>query len=160
MTIKRNPFPVLTEEQRADAVRRIMGHVTKQEDGCWIWSGWSNHFGHGRILIAGQGVMAHRALYELTVGPVPVELDLDHLCRVPACVNPAHLEPVTRHENLRRGPTTPTAMAEHQTHCKRGHEFTPENTRIRRDGWRNCKTCDRERVRRRWRLANWGRAER
>jgi hypothetical protein len=47
--------------------------------------------------------MAHRVAYEQFVGTVPDGLELDHLCENKACVNPGHLEPVTRSENVRRG---------------------------------------------------------
>jgi hypothetical protein len=73
-------------------------------------------------------------------------MQLDHLCRVPPCVNPEHLEPVTPAVNTQRGePAT-------KTHCKNGHEYTPENTYIRsgkgKGGKRDCRACGRERTRR------------
>jgi len=71
---------------------------------CWLWTGGNDRRGYGRFSDADQRqVLAHRFAYELLVGPIPEGLDLDHLCRVPACVNPAHLEPVTNAENHRRG---------------------------------------------------------
>lgn len=80
-------------------------------------------------------------------GPIPAGLTLDHLCRVRACVNPAHLEPVTLAENKRRG-ESPAARKARQTHCMRGHEFTPENTIRRKDRrgrgiltGRECRVC-------------------
>lgn len=81
-------------------------------------------------------------MYEAFVGPIPDGLQIDHLCRVRHCVNPAHLEPVTIAENVRRG-------AAAQTHCKYGHEYTPENTVIHHGG-RECRTCNRIRSRRRY----------
>ena len=68
-------------------------------DGCWIWRGRIAPNGYGRL----GSKYAHRVMYELHVGPIPTGLDVDHLCRVRHCVNPRHLEPVTRSENLRRG---------------------------------------------------------
>ena len=85
---------------------------------------------------------AHRVVYEILVGPIPVGLELDHLCRNRACVNPDHLEPVTTRTNLLRG-YSPWACRARQTHCKRGHEFTPENTYGTGDGRRYCRTCRR-----------------
>ncbi|MEV4271931.1 HNH endonuclease signature motif containing protein [Micromonospora aurantiaca (nom. illeg.)] len=82
---------------------------------------------------------AHRIAYEMKRGPVPDGLELDHLCRNRRCVRPAHLEPVTRRTNLLRGETIPARLAE-RTHCRHGHEFTPENTYQWR-GSRFCRTC-------------------
>lgn len=71
---------------------------------CWLWTGYVAAGGYGEFHLAGRTRKAHRVAYELLVGPVPEGLDLDHLCRVRRCVNPEHLEPVTRQENLRRSP--------------------------------------------------------
>lgn len=84
--------------------------------------------------------MAHRMAYEELVGPIADGLQIDHLCRVRCCVNPAHLEPVTQAENIRRG-VSPTAANRRKTHCKHGHEFTTENTRLVPEG-RICRRCD------------------
>ena len=72
-------------------------------DGCWQWTAATNGRGYGQIWIAPKYMVAHRVAYKLFVGPVPEGLDLDHLCRNRGCVNPEHLEPVTRRENVRRG---------------------------------------------------------
>lgn len=111
-------------------------------DGCWLWTGGKNPNGYGRVFDKGAGALrqAHRLVYERLVGPIPEGLQLDHLCRVRNCVNPEHLEPVTARENTIRGDTGPGRNAR-KTHCMRGHEFTPENTRIRPNGSRMCRTC-------------------
>ncbi len=72
---------------------------------CWLWTGAIMHGGYGQIrLRPGTRTMnTHRFAYELLVGPIPDGLHLDHLCRVPRCCNPLHLEPVTQAENSRRG---------------------------------------------------------
>lgn len=85
--------------------------------------------------------MAHRWIYERLVGPIPTGHDLDHFhCEVTLCVNPWHVRPATPRENVLRADSI-TAAQLAQTHCKRGHEFTPENTRIYR-GMRVCRRCD------------------
>lgn len=76
------------------------------ENGCWIWQGYLTPAGYGRAHMDGNMRPAHRVVYTHLVAPVPRELVLDHLCRVRACVNPDHMEPVTNAENLRRGSRT------------------------------------------------------
>lgn len=117
--------------------------VVVDEHGCWIWQRSRNVEGYGVIYglcPCGEGrkhFKAHRVVYERLVGPIPDGLVIDHLCRVHPCVNPAHLEAVTIGENSRRG-ASPWGSTQH---CKQGHEFTPENTRIRPNGRRRCITC-------------------
>ncbi len=111
------------------------------DSGCWLWTGEVTPKGYGRGRFAGQRIYAHRLAYELFVGPFPDGLVTDHLCRNRRCVNPAHLEPVTNAENVARG-----MLGRSLTHCKRGHEFTPENT-YRYGGTRACRACARIRNR-------------
>lgn len=70
---------------------------------CWVWKGKPNEAGYGRTQKDKKTVLAHRAVYEEYKGEIPAERELDHLCRVPPCVNPEHLDPVTHLENVRRG---------------------------------------------------------
>lgn len=79
------------------------GYVEDLNSGCWIWTRTLTPDGYGKFNYMRKTVIAHRAAYYLLVGEVPQGLDLDHLCRVRRCVNPAHLEPVTPEENRRRG---------------------------------------------------------
>ena len=105
---------------------------------CWNWTGRLNSTsGYGEIRLRGAyfGV-AHRIAYETWVGPVPEGLQLDHLCRVRSCINPAHLEPVTQGENNRRGVGWAGLNARRMT-CKRGHPFDEANTYV----WRNSRIC-------------------
>jgi hypothetical protein len=76
--------------------------IVDEETGCWIWQRHTDKLGYGYLRRDGRRQGAYRWLYEQLVGPVPDGLVLDHLCERPSCVNPAHLEPVTRKENLRR----------------------------------------------------------
>jgi hypothetical protein len=114
------------------------------ENGCWIWIGHSDaNGGYGLLNINnGKPAWAHRLSYELHVGPIPKGLVIDHLCRQRNCVNWRHLEPVTNAENLRRA---------RLTHCKRGHEKTPENCAGER---RQCRACLKLRRKKKRRL-NW-----
>jgi len=119
--------------------KRFWAHVVPAESGCWIWQG-QRKANYGMY---SGGLSAHRVAYELMRGPIPEGLELDHLCRTPPCVNPDHLEPVTRQENWRRYIVT-------VTHCRNGHEFTPENTYrwVSPEGYdrRFCRACNRRAV--------------
>lgn len=117
---------------------------------CWLWRGALSTWGYGRIKGNDRRILqAHRVAYELAVGPIQDGLDLDHLCRVRACVNPAHLEPVTRRVNLLRGETI-VAREATATRCTNGHTFDAANTYLTRRGQRHCRACDRDRHRARW----------
>lgn len=72
------------------------------ETPCWIWQGTKIPLGYGRVNRDGRETFAHIYEWERVNGPVPAGLELDHLCRVTSCCNPAHLEPVTHAENMRR----------------------------------------------------------
>ena len=97
--------------------------------GCWLWAGHVNPKGYGTAAIKETGSnrwmtrYAHRAMYQLVAGPIQAGLELDHLCRVRSCVNPEHLEPVTRRENVLRGdaPALAALLSRPKTHCARGH---------------------------------------
>ena len=95
--------------------------------GCWEWTAGRTTAGYGAFRVNNRAVVSHRYAYELLVGPIPETLQLDHLCRNRACVNPSHIEPVTQVVNLARGISGPATNAR-KTHCSRGHEFTVENT--------------------------------
>lgn len=117
-------MPPVAGDRRA----RFMSKIDKTAT-CWLWIGGLDAYGYGQF---DRHDKAHRVAYEMLVGPIPEGLVIDHLCRVRRCVNPEHMEPVTHGENNLRG-IGPAAVHAAQTHCIRGHEFTPENTYIWRD---------------------------
>jgi len=119
---------------------RVWKRITKT-DTCWLWAE-PLRAGYGMIKNeGGRPVGAHRVVYELLVGPIPDGLHLDHLCRVRNCVNPTHLEPVTRRENILRGESFAAANRA-KTHCPQGHEYNGMNTRVSQSGKRHCRPCD------------------
>lgn len=114
---------------------------------CWLWTAASTQ-GRGifRVGHERRTRLAHRVAYEMIAGPIPEGMELDHLCRVPLCVNPDHLEPVTHEENMRRTK---------RDSCPRGHSYE-EHGRLRKDGSRRCSACDSERGKRRWAAVSKG----
>ena len=121
---------------------------------CWTWTGWiDKRAGRGYAMFAvssNDNRLAHRFGYELWVGPVPDDRELDHLCRVRHCVRPDHLEPVTGSVNQLRSPLSPTGANGRKTECIRKHPLSGDNLFIDSQGKRQCRECMRIR-KRRWR---------
>jgi hypothetical protein len=109
---------------------------------CWLFVGARSEGGYGHFWNGRRVMPAHRWVWEHLVGPIADGLELDHLCRVRACVNPDHLEPVTPLENTRR-----SFGNNRKTHCPQGHPYDGDNLAIepRADGGRarRCQTCGR-----------------
>lgn len=138
---------------RFSELERFLMKVHKTET-CWLWTGAKNSLGYGSFFIrpargVERNVSAHRYGYRLWIGPIPVGLTLDHLCRVKHCVNPAHLEPVTMRVNILRS-NNACAKNARKTHCQNGHKFDEANTAWHNYGrQRACLTCQRIAMRRR-----------
>jgi hypothetical protein len=128
---------------------RLLSQIEITDDGCWLWTGYRNPEpkNYGRIRVYGRLWTTHRLAYEVLVGPIPEGLTLDHLCRRPPCINPAHLEPVTVQENIARG--TQGWNMRIKTHCPRGHPYDEVNTWRDKRGIRYCRACAREKARER-----------
>jgi hypothetical protein len=105
---------------------------------CWLFEGAKTPTGYGKVWIERRCLYVHRVAYELLVGPIPEGYEIDHLCKNRACYNPAHLEPVTRQENIKRSDSG--GWQRTLTHCIRGHEFDRPSTPGQK---RQCNTCAR-----------------
>ena len=140
---------------------------TLEDNGCWLWTGPKKWNGYGFCMIGSRtdgtrcNKYAHRLFYEVLVGPIPTDFDIDHLCRCRLCVNPSHLEAVPRRVNLERSkrPTCPKGHNDFRyrngrrrcnlcypingiqnslkTHCPRGHTYDI----VQKDGSRRCSVC-------------------
>ena len=136
-----------------DLPERIADKIQPEPNsGCWLWAGALYNNGYAQI----NGRSGSRIVYRMLRGDFDSRLQLDHLCRTPACVNPWHLEPVTALENLRRiparfrsGNSLPNRRAlesgemwtAEEGYCTRGHLLVGDNLRIRPDGRRACRMC-------------------
>jgi hypothetical protein len=130
---------------------RFLSHVDK--DGppceryphlgpCWLWTASLFSGGYGQFRFEGRPWQAHRWLYERAVGLIPKGLVLDHFaCDTRRCVSPLHVRPVTRRENVLRDAGGGAGSRKGQTHCKWGHELTPDNLKADPNGWRYCLRC-------------------
>jgi hypothetical protein len=131
---------------------RFIQKIAVDDDGCWVWTGArQKRGGYGLVRIGSRvdgsthAALVHRVVFEMLRSKVDDGLELDHLCRVRACCNPDHLEPVTHAENVRRGRVGDRERR--RTHCPQGHPYSHENTILYR-GSRSCRQCGRECMRR------------
>ena len=132
--------PNLTVEERACRRHEEFWCIVTKSDGCWLWAGKLDANGYGTF----GHMFAHRLSWLLTHGTLPPRgLELDHLCRVPACVRVDHLEPVTHRENILRG-QAPIALNAAKTHCPAGHVLVLRHGPRRGNpaGTRYCNVCD------------------
>ena len=136
--------------------------IRDEQTGCLLWPGIKTYNGYAQDQYRGKTKGIHRVMYQIVNNvQLPTEIDVCHTCDVRHCVEPSHLWAGTRKDNV----DDMTAKARHwskvKTHCKHGHEFTPENTEVRKSRGkpgegRACKTCSRIRNRIR---AGWTREE-
>lgn len=136
-----------------DAARFFSKIVWNGDEGeCWEWTAGTAGKGYGQFWNGERQMPAHRWAYEFFIGPVPAGLQLDHLCRNPRCVNPAHLEPVASRENILRG-NSPSAVNARKDACKHGHSLAGRNLIVEQERGksrprRRCRACREEATRR------------
>jgi HNH endonuclease len=136
--------PLISAEDTA----RFWEKVDRSGD-CWVWTAGTAHFGYGQFHLDGKPEKAHRISWILTYGPIPEGLLVCHHCDNPPCVNPRHLFVGSHRDNALDKVAKGRDPRKSQTHCQRGHEFTPANTYIRANGTRMCCECNREKRRER-----------
>ena len=139
------------EKKRARPYAAPFSASVRKGPGCWEWTASRQKFGYGTKWHNGSVQLAHRIAWEEANGPIQEGMCVLHRCDNPKCVRPDHLflgtvadNNADRHAKGRDGGGL---AARAQTHCKRGHEYTPENTcRYGKTGRRSCRAC---------RLAAW-----
>jgi len=118
--------------------------MPEPNSGCWLWTGKRlfdvPHRSYGRY----KNTLAHRLVYQLCVGPIPIDREVEHTCQTPPCVNPAHIRAATHRENMLRGGNPWAVMARRDT-CAQGHPFTR-----RASGLRECRICINKKYNERW----------
>lgn len=127
----------------------LLAKYSSTQGDCTVWTGKKDSQGYGQVWDSAlqRHRQAHRAAYEQSVGPVPHGLQLDHLCNNRACVNLAHLEPVTPFENSARARAR-TSSYDPRTHCHNGHAYDEINTYYA-GNYRRCRACNAAAQRRR-----------
>lgn len=151
------PSALMVPKPRGSVEQRFWSHVERRgSDECWLWNGSLASGGYGRLRLGGRGSQyeeVHRFAYRLLVGEIPDGHHIHHRCETRSCVNPAHLEALLPGEHLHRGASLQARFAQ-RTHCKHGHEFTPENTFKRPTATgtvaRGCRACRSAKNARQW----------
>jgi hypothetical protein len=134
------------------AERRGQMRVHKTSS-CHLWLGSTGGTGYGKLMVCKMWWQPHRFAWILANGePIPVGMDVMHSCDTPACCNPAHLSVGTRSQNMKdavaKGRWHSYGAGLNRTHCRNGHAYDEENTRVTAKGVRICRVCAAESSRR------------
>lgn len=121
---------------------RVVVTPGPMQSACHIWVGTLTDDGYAVVRKNRKKIRVHRLTYLNAVGPIPDGHVLDHLCRIRNCINPAHLEPVTNAENVRRGLVC--GRGKRLTRCRHGHAYTPENSYVCKRGKLSCRACKKD----------------
>jgi hypothetical protein len=133
----------MAELMRGTPLRRFEDkYITEPNTGCWIWVGALNSDGYASLRIGNKIEKAHIWFFKLVHKIQKIEhgLEADHLCRLRCCVNPRHLEVVTKRINILRG-FGAAALCARKTHCVRGHPLTGNNIITNKHHPRMCRAC-------------------
>jgi len=125
----------------ASTADRLASGLVARPSGCIEWVKTRGRGGYGYFVSNGVRISTHRIAWELLNGPIPDGLLIRHSCDNPPCCNPAHLSPGTVRDNAADMIAHGRGSNQRKTHCSRNHEYSIENTFVRPNGYRECRTC-------------------
>ena len=108
---------------------------------CLVWTTAHNIDGYGRFHFNKKLWMAHRLAYTLQNGEIPSKMQILHMCDNPPCINVNHLFLGSNRDNVDDKVFKNRQARNYKTHCKNNHEYTSENTLVRKQGWKECRMC-------------------
>ena len=151
------PETRITSKVEPNALRRLLARIERYSvpepnSGCVLWIGELNGQDYARIPVGShkygkrRRILVHRFMFELANGPLHPGLEPDHKCRVRCCIEPNHMEAVTRSLNTKRGwdalsDRSRPRRAPLKTRCAHGHPLSGRNLYVTADGRRHCRTC-------------------
>jgi hypothetical protein len=144
-------FKIPDAEYYPRLLARILSRTVRNEMGCLIWQGQkirsrNSRTWYGQYNFRDRTITVHRIVISLTQREAGFREVVMHTCDNGLCCNPAHLKFGTTQENLKDA-AAKGSYQYHKSHyhrCKHGHEFSEENTRICKRGFRHCKQCEKD----------------